>query len=888
MSGTAASPSPPPGGPAFVPNATTTGGAPSTSGGPFNPNMAQGPTPPGSSASPPNMTPSNSSSSNAGSTGSMFTSLHSLAVPMPTPGTDNAPYFKGTRVEDFLDSLENHADNARLSHTYLPAYVPRYCSDKIRQMIRRHAVWSGTDWAAARAFLVKLYASADQDPLITSDKFRAWVKRHATEGAFTRLQDIDKYYRRFITQSDFLIAQQEILQRDVNLLFFQGIPDPIRKKVKKGLPSTNQKITNPPDVDVTLGVLRREFDETDLDAVVRDIDLHDYSDDEESDNSDLETTTRVKSKPKKKKSVKFESNIVPAAPIVEPIPMADVDTLSRQVQELAMEKQRLLQELANARNPAPPTERKCFICDGTFIHRLGVANCIETRNLINEGLAIYNTVGRLVRPDGTDLPRNGGGIGGVARILREEKARQSVPGPSRKGKERETPPHFAQPAGIQCDGHDLLGRDVYAISSVPQWTSSYPVTRSQKELPQTEPYTLKKPERKPKQAPIIPPPPKHAPTAQAPVPAPPAFPAPVTASRVPRPAKIPKAAPAPQVPPPQPPYQNTADAWKEKKKTSPKKTDYQDVEMQDATKGKGGYHFTSTIQEMADGDVVQSRILDTMITLPLRDIIGMSADLQKRFAGLTKTRREYSQKVVATSYGHGECVDECGSEGESDTELSTDEEYQEMATTESRLQFSYDTNEDVQEILERYTSAVALHTAPLFAMSTGSFEGNMAGRKVTFMVDTGSELNLMSEEFYRQTSLPLDHDGRRWSLKGINGPAVPLVGCVRNSPVDIGGHSFDHHFFVSSEGTGKQEIILGQPWMLWYAADISYSRSEGVHLHLWASGERRCPKHKHRIPPTLSIQLCPVDSPRNADRLVLLPISHRAMIEEVSDEDAEN
>jgi hypothetical protein len=110
--------------------------------------------------------------------------------------------------------------------------------------------------------------------------------------------------------------------------------------------------------------------------------------------------------------------------------------------------------------------------------------------------------------------------------------------------------------------------------------------------------------------------------------------------------------PIPQVtapPPPQPPYQNTADAWKEKRKPITKKPDHQDVEMQDATKGKGGYHFTSTIQEMADGDVIQSHILDTMITLPLRDILGMSADLQKRFAGLTKTQREYSQKVAATS-----------------------------------------------------------------------------------------------------------------------------------------------------------------------------------------------------------------------------------------------
>ena len=39
---------------------------------------------------------------------------------------------------------------------------------------------------------------------------------------------------------------------------------------------------------------------------------------------------------------------------------------------------------------------------------------------------------------------------------------------------------------------------------------------------------------------------------------------------------------------------------------------------------------------------------------------------------------------------------------------------------------------------------------------------------------------------------------------------------------------------------------------------------------------------------TLSIQLCPVDSPRNADRLILQPHTHCATIEEVSDEDVEN
>ena len=840
------------------------------------PGVSQHPTPPASGG-----VPMSTSVSNASTTGSVFTNLHSLAVPMPTPNTDNAPYFRGTRVEDFLDALENHADNARLPYTALPTYVPRYCSDSIRQLIRRHAVWTGNDWMAARAFLVKLYASADKDPLITSDKLRAWVKKHAAEGVFSRSQDVDKYYRKFITQSDYLISQQEILTRDVNLLFFQGIPDSTRKKVRKGLPIANQKISSPPDVDVTLALLQREFDDTDIDAAVGEIDLHELSDSDEFSDSDADAPPKLK---RTKKTVRFDAKIVPAVTPIEPIPITDVDALNRRIAELS-------QELASARNPSANTaERRCFICNGTHSHRLGIMYCPETRNLINEGLAVYNPHGRLVRPDGSELPRNTSNVGGMAKFLREERvARDS----SSKGKTRETPPHFTQVAGVQYDGLDLINRDIYAISSTSTWPISYPVTRSQKE-PLYEPYPTKKPERKPKQAPILPRPPKRVPEDRenAPTPAPSIPPPPKTVKT----ATPPKSQSGPEnrgigqpPPPPQPPYQNTADAWKEKKNT-PKKTDQPDAEMQDATKSKGGgYHFTSTIQDMADGDAIQSRILDTIITLPLRDIIGISADLQKRFANLTKTRREYTQKTATTGHLARSIDDhECQPEGESDCDSDAENTYQENAATTSRLQFSYGAHENVEDILRRYTSAISLQAAPLFAMATGRFEGSMAGNNVTFMVDTGSELNLMSAEFYQRTSLPLDNDGARWSLKGINGPAVPLLGCVRDSPVSIGGHAFNHHFFVSSEGAGKQEIILGQPWMLWYAADISYSRSEGVQLHLWESGERRCANRNHRIPPTLSIQLCPTDSPRNADRLVLQGRAHRASIEEVSDDDAEN
>ena len=146
---------------------------------------------------------------------------------------------------------------------------------------------------------------------------------------------------------------------------------------------------------------------------------------------------------------------------------------------------------------------------------------------------------------------------------------------------------------------------------------------------------------------------------------------------------------------------------------------------------------------------------------------------------LTKTRHEYSQKVSTAAHGYGMTEeDNCSSDSESEQGYESDDTFQETAATESRLQFSYRAHKDIEEILECYTSAVSLQAAPLFAMSTGHFDSTLAGNKVTFMVNTGSELNLMSEEFYRRTSLPLDHDGTHWSLKGINGPAVPLVGCV--------------------------------------------------------------------------------------------------------------
>jgi hypothetical protein len=150
------------------------------------------------------------------------------------------------------------------------------------------------------------------------------------------------------------------------------------------------------------------------------------------------------------------------------------------------------------------------------------------------------------------------------------------------------------------------------------------------------------------------------------------------------------------------------------------------------------------------------------------------------------------------------------------------------------------------------------------------------------MIDTGSELNLMSLEFYEKTSLAIDLDGTRWSLKGINGRPVPLGGCVRDAEIKISGRRFDHHVFVSREGTGKQEIILGQPWLQWYSACIQYTCQGSMSMRIWQDGDGDKTDCLSRGP-SIVIPLCTPGAPRNTSTL---NVDYRAQIEEIPDVDS--
>ncbi|KAJ3504975.1 hypothetical protein NMY22_g17741 [Coprinellus aureogranulatus] len=253
--------------------------------------------------------------------------------------------------------------------------------------------------------------------------------------------------------------------------------------------------------------------------------------------------------------------------------------------------------------------------------------------------------------------------------------------------------------------------------------------------------------------------------------------------------------------------------------------------MKDKDEARQRFHFTSEIQEKVSLQAVENKIMDTLVTVSLREIIGISPPLQKRIADTTKTRREYT-----TKYG----------------------EYDLYTPAAEQLLSNMGESHHIEP-----SQISKPRTIPMSSIRFSSATLTLArlgGVDVICLVDCGSELNVFSERLLERTGLALDFEGSRWSLKGVNGGPVALRGVCKEVPLIVGGHNFDHHFFITREEMDHHDCILGQPWIQWYAARIDYHRSGAMKMLLWKDGDRS-------VHPTISLSLTKPDDPRNVDTL---------------------
>jgi hypothetical protein len=686
---------------------------------------------------------------------------------------------------------------------------------------------TGKTWNKAKKQLELLYGHADRVPDYTEAMLKDFCSKTYDASPFINMTDVTTYYRGFSRIAVPLIKKARITEKERDFYFIAGIPKTVKTWFLEQVPEENRKRSDPPSIEQSIGYLQKRFDEDSLD-------FNPWN--EATDSTQLSAPTGPS-------IFTLPSTTPTAAP-------SQMDDLARQMERMTIQMEALRAQngatppsfttntVGQGPNQQPRFDRgppRCFMCGKTNEHDLGLRNCPETPLMIQAEFIRYDTnLSRYVLPDGSDLPRIPPGfIGGVAEYLRALARDRAAAAPTAR----------TNAMGLSYGSTRVLTGNNFAVSSLDFLNrDANPVTRSGKDTEKQVRFDpIQRPDGKGKTREV----PPHM--AQAP------------------PSALKPSPPAnqsqPTIPPPTHPI-NRADGWKESRPSNSKS---EDIVMRDAKKPSGDkYIITSEIQERADAKAVFENVMNTQITLPLLEVVGLSPQLQKLFTEATRSKREYVTKSAEYLSDN--------LENDLPAEKTRLDSYPSRVYTEA-------STDDIREFLVNYGSAIAkVPEGRYFAMSTGSVTLQIGDIELSAMLDTGSELNLASRSVPTRCNLPVDFEGMKWALKGIHGGPEQLRGCATDVPMRLGGHTFPHHLFISHQEIGHHDLILGQPFLQWFAARLDYERTGAVSMYLWKGGDRR-------VNPTLVVTITDPEDPRNATTITR---NHRATIEEVEDEDCHN
>lgn len=123
-------------------------------------------------------------------------------------------------------------------------------------------------------------------------------------------------------------------------------------------------------------------------------------------------------------------------------------------------------------------------------------------------------------------------------------------------------------------------------------------------------------------------------------------------------------------------------------------------------------------------------------------------------------------------------------EVQSDTDSMNTEEkaesyYHEMREQEFYLEHGHLPNKEIPYKHDHESNLSSSILKPL-VMVTARISGTIGNRfQVNMLLDTGSELNIMTVSIQEEAGLPIDPSGANWSLRGVSGHTVELVGLRR-------------------------------------------------------------------------------------------------------------
>ena len=275
-------------------------------------------------------------------------------------------------------------------------------------------------------------------------------------------------------------------------------------------------------------------------------------------------------------------------------------------------------------------------------------------------------------------------------------------------------------------------------------------------------------------------------------------------------------------------------------------------------KGLPSYKYASELMSETDSELVFKKLLAQPVTTKLREILGSSFELGRRLQTATKSQRFLvAQAKVASLEVLRELIDdelegideedleESPSEAQNLPEFTVNSSEASPTSTSTKDLHEWEYQLRMQDAYERqftYPEREANLVArphEYRAMVTVRLNRRIGDVDYMMLVDSGSELNIMTLQQAQELALLIDDSGNSWTLKGISGHTMGLEGIRWNVPVRIGGMDFSHNFVVTCLNLGNKDMVLGQPWLCSHSTRIDYVHYLGVTLQLWENGDRK-------------------------------------------------
>ncbi len=578
---------------------------------------------------------------------------------LPLRDDKRAPRFKGRKVQEFIAALEYLAESNNVNKDALPQAVSRYVSSGVRSVLSSEPAFEGSDWNEAKKRLLYLYGAMTIEHKASPKRLRRFVKEAFATEAVTSYVTLDKYNLKFSEKAGNLVRDNAISTREVDELFYQGIPKKLRRAIMSDLGKavhtrTSKALSesNPPSRVEILDTARAYYkadaindsSESDSDSCSSaESDNAGSDSDAGSDSFSTKHDKKRSSSLRPSKKSKKEKSARERTRSHSDTEVPSSQDFTRQFQAMAQNFMRDM--MLHSLNPAAPVQtlstphalvtppsfpmsanvmpaqgsyglpRRCYVCGKTegenLDHPLGTKNCPETARLLAEKLASFSPLGRLSWPDGSPLPNPNLLPGGYSTFIRDQRAAANAAANSDSVPRRDLPPHQANAmrVGLCRDGAPVFSYPTSVSTSAADIEAySFPVTTRSAA--------------------------KHA-----------APNVPSSSVSIPPPAPVSASPPALNESPPRP---NTEQGWNDTRREKIRASVSAPLDRTRQPRS-ANLRFSSAVQDSVSIADVEDHVLNTKITLTLRECLGMSANLQKRFGALVKTRREFEKGDDSTT-----------------------------------------------------------------------------------------------------------------------------------------------------------------------------------------------------------------------------------------------